>query len=141
MKRFLPQVIGVVLLACLAVVGCGNGDDAASRDSSAAGSPHRSGVPTGEIPRPEPLLPGEGAFDQCQPGKSGGGYDVWIKDISCSETRLWLTRLAPTFNLSKSTGLGRLENGWECLTQRSPNLTYHYSCARGNQVIVFSASF
>jgi hypothetical protein len=99
-----------------------------------------SAILTGQVPRPQPLKPGEGAFDRCLPGKNGGGYDLWIKDIRCHDARRWILRLLPTFNISPRVGLDRLERGWQCLTQRTAG-TYHYVCVRGQQLIVFSASF
>ena len=94
------------------------------------------------MPSPEPLKPGEGVFSRCQPGESGGGYDLWIKAISCQEAQKWIVRFLPTFNLPHREGLGRLEDGWECITERTGRRgdTYRRVCAREEQLIVFSQS-
>lgn len=127
-----------VALALFAGILCGCGGD----DQPGPVAPKSPAViPRGGVPPPKPLIPGEGTFDRCQPGPKGGGYDLWIKAVRCPEARRWILRFLPTFNLTDREGMGRLERGWQCLTQsegrRGP---YHYVCARGPQLIVFASS-
>lgn len=125
----------VLTLVTFAIAACGGNGAAQQPRLSAA-------IPKGEVPSPQPLKPGEGAFDQCQPGPHGGGYDVWIKAIPCAQARQWILRLLPTFNLTHREGIGREEGGWQCLAQsEGPVGPYHYVCTRGPQLIVFAASF
>ncbi len=114
----------------------GDGPEASSATDSAP-------PPSGQVPEPEPLKPGEGAFSQCEPGSGGGGYDIWIKSISCQETQSWLRRLLPTFNLPHGQGLGQLEGGWECISEQTGKggMIYLRTCVRDEQLIVFKQSF
>jgi hypothetical protein len=139
MLRQLSRLLGfslVLTLGVFAVAGCDSGDT--------TGQPSRrsAAIPQGEVPSPRPLNPGEGAFERCQPGPRGGGYNVWIQAIPCNQARQWILRLLPTFNLAHRQGIGREESGWQCLTQSErPTGPYHYVCTRGPQLIVFAASF
>ena len=74
-----------------------------------------------------------------EPGPLGGG-DVWIKDISCRETRDWLRRLITSygaFPVAKDEGIGRLQGGWECWSRLEELIGIHNVCVRGSQLIMF----
>jgi hypothetical protein len=95
------------------------------------------------IPSPVGLAPGTGELAQCTPGPLGGGFDVWIKDISCPETRKWLRRLIATygaFPVAKDEGVGRVEGGWECWSRLEERTGIHNVCVRGSQLIMFYAA-
>lgn len=129
--------------------GSGGRDDGRCRldgevQSADASDPLRlaSAPPDGRwIPRPVGLAPGTGELDQCGPGRLGGGYDVWIKDIPCREVRDWLRRLIPTygaFPVAKDEGVGRVEGGWECWSRLEKHFgPIHNVCVRGEQLIMF----
>lgn len=92
------------------------------------------------IPKPVGLAPGTGELDQCEPGPLGGGFDVWIKDISCRQVRDWLRRLFTTygaFPVAKDEGVGRLQGGWECWSRLEERTGIHNVCVRGAQLIMF----
>ena len=92
------------------------------------------------IPSPVGLAPGSGELDQCEPGPLGGGFDVWIKDISCPDTRHWLRRLITSygaFPVAKDEGVGRLQGGWECWSRLEERIGIHNVCVRGSQLIMF----
>ena len=95
------------------------------------------------IPSPVGLAPGTGELDQCTPGPLGGGFDVWIKDISCREARDWLRRLITSygaFPVAKDEGVGRLQGGWECWSRLEELIGIHNICVRGSQLIMFYAA-
>jgi hypothetical protein len=129
----------VTLLAVvLAATGC--------RGSEGPDRAHSSGVPAEPIPggpvsAAAALRPGQGALDQCALGKRGGGYDVWIKGIPCSQARQWVLRLVPVVGNSgvgKHEGISALENGWECWSRVEGRYgPVHNVCVRGEQLVMF----
>lgn len=133
MTRQILRPMLLLALVALALSACGGGEN----DTPAA-----KASPVEETPT---------AFVPCEPGPRGGGFEVWIRDISCQEVRPLLRSLGGRGDIvDSSRPLGtddgspvswvRRWKAWECLsTKVRANGPISHSCVRGGQLVVFQA--
>lgn len=147
MRAVLGRQMLVPLLAASVVVGC-NGGDADSGSEATSASPAAGAkldCPGGGRPDPTDnvvctadVKPRQAGLERCRPSDRGGGYDVWIKGVSCREIRRTLPKFGGPGREQRKESLFVNEYGWTCWSRLEQHYgPLHHICFRGSELVFY----